>query len=169
MTDDEIHAALVQWIAATTGASVIQAYQSAPPPAEPYISVALTATRELSPHPISVPIVATGGTTEDGKDELEQTPNVDHEWQFSLQSVGAGCEGLLRKIKNASHSPYAMQSLHPIKLHSVGNVNRLPDAQNLRWDDRAACDLILRGITRDALTITIETIETAPVTITRTA
>lgn len=167
MIDDTVHGAIVAWLAGVTGATVIRAYQSAPPPAEPYIAVGLDATREISAHPIELPIVATGETTSEGKAEVEQAPAIEREWQFGLQGIGAGAEGLLRKIKVAAHVNYLRQDLYPLKLHEVGEVNRLPDERNQRWESRAACDLFLRGITRDG--VLIETIESAPVTISRTA
>lgn len=167
MIDSTVHGNLIEWLAAVSGATVVQAYQSALPPSEPYISVALDATREVSEHPIALPIVATGETTEDDKTEVEQKPAIEREWQFGMHAVGAGGDELLRKIRVASHVTYHLQNLYPLKIHEIGQVNRLPDERNLRWENRAACDLFLRGITRDG--VLIETIESAPVTLSRTA
>ena len=192
MIDSTVHAAIVEWLASVSGATVVQAYQSAPPPAEPYISVALDATREVSEYPIALPIVATGRTINDPtiylspeddiwldenglpisefeniRAEVEQAPAIEREWQFGLHAMGAGGDELLRKIRVSSHVTYHLQNLYPLKIHQIGQVNRLPDERNLRWENRAACDLFLRGITRDG--VLIETIESAPVTISRTA
>lgn len=167
MIDSTVHAAIVEWLASVSGATVVQAYQSAPPPAEPYISAALDATREVSQYPIALPIVATGEATSEGKAEVEQAPAIEREWQFGLHAMGAGGDELLRKIRVSSHVTYHLQNLYPLKIHQIGQVNRLPDERNLRWENRAACDLFLRGITRDG--VLIETIESAPVTISRTA
>lgn len=164
MTDDDVHSALVRWLADLSGATVIKTHQSGDAPSVPYIAVNMTGTVQLHDHPWDIEF------TPDREDEdtaLDVTgiPVLEIEWRFSCHAYGPNPTNLLRPVRSAVQLAQRQEPLHPhLTIHEVSQIRNVPDWLNNAWEPRAQMDIYVRGLTRDGLVIDV--IDEAPVTVT---
>lgn len=170
MTDDEVHSALVRWLAALTGATVIKTHQSGPAPSGAYIAVNMTTTREVRQHPQKVEYEH-GDTADMGTADIyppvTARPVIEVEWQFSCHAYGPAPTGILRPIRSAMKLAQRQEPLLPnLVIHDISQIRNVPDWLNNAWVPRAQMDIFVRGLTRDGLVIDV--IEKASFDFTRT-
>lgn len=158
MTDDEVHSALVRWIAAITDKKVIKAHQGGKDPALPYIMVNMTGTAEVRKWAQEDKYIDTGIPNSADKNEILAIPVVEVEWRFSVHSYGASPTGALRPIRTAFHLAQLNEPLMPGLIpHEISQIRDVPDWINNRWEPRAQMDVFLRGLVKDGFVI--DTIE----------
>lgn len=154
MTNDEIHSAVVRWIASVTGITTIKSHQSGPDPALPYVMVNFTGEAEVREHAQTVEYIDTGIPNDQGQNKISAAPVIEVEWRFSVHSYGPVPTGLLRPIVSAAKLAQVMEPLFPgLVIHEVSQIRNVPDWINNRWEPRAQMDLIVRGLTRDGFVI----------------
>lgn len=151
MTNDEVHSALVRWLALLTGAIVIKAHQSGPVPALPYIMVNMMGVYELHEREMDVEFVeADEPLPGDDLPLITATPVLEAEWRFSVHSYGPAPTDLLRPLVSASKLAQATEPLMPgLVLHGVSQIRNVPDWINNQWQPRGQADVSLRGLIRD--------------------
>lgn len=161
MTDDQVHSALVRWLAALTGATVIKTHQSGPAPAEPYIAVNLTTTRQIRQHAQVIEF-----DDEDTAGEIAAAPVLEIEWQFSCHAYGSQPTSILRSVRSAIQLAQRHEPMMPkLVIHECSQIRNVPDWINEAWAQRAQMDIFVRGLTRDGFVIDV--IEEAPLTFER--
>lgn len=165
MTNQQVHEAVVRWLAALLGITVIKSHQSADRPDLPYAMVDLANFRELEDMPSQFKHRELETTNTEGNREVEVTPVVEIEWTFLVFTYGDSCEEKLRRVLSAVHLSQLQEPLRPqLTIHEVGQVNSVPELIGERWEPRAQVNLMLRGISSDGYVIdTIE--EHTPFTI----
>lgn len=157
MTDDQVHSVLVRWLAGLTGAQVIKTHQSGPAPAQPYIAINLTTTRQIRQFAQDIEYV------EDTEGEVAVSPVMEVEWQFSCHAYAPYPTGLLRPVRSAVQLAAGQVSVLPsIVIHDASQIRNVPDWLNERWELRAQMDIFVRGLTRDG-EFPVDVIETAPI------
>lgn len=146
MKDDEIIGEVITWLETITGVTVIEAYQSGPRPAIPYVMVNMTGTVDVRDH--AQDIEYTGD---------QAAPVLEIEWQFSIHAfgvTGSVCTDLLRPIRSAIELTQVMEPLWPkLVVHDISQVRSVPEWINEAWEPRAQLDMMLRGLTRDGFVI----------------
>jgi hypothetical protein len=171
MTDDQVHSAVVRWLAKVTGRAVIKAHQSEKAPALPYLMVNMLNVTEVRVHAHDVEYVeaSTGDmSTGDEFPPVTATPVIESEWHFSTHAYGPNPTSLLRPVASAAHITQAMEPLFPtLVIHDVSVIRHVPDFINNTWEPRAQMDIYVRGLTRDGHDFLI--VEEAPVTVEPTA
>lgn len=168
MTEKEVRDAVRAWIAGIMGITVIHSYQGGTEPAEPYGVLNMTlddAVRERQSDD-EFPSILIDDPENPGEEieQVRQSPVREWFWRFSVNVYGGEGKTILRKIKTAGLVPTAMESLHPLSLFEISPIRDATDLLNEEWQGRAQMDIEIRGIVRDG--IVIDTIETAPVTVT---
>lgn len=148
MTNDEVHSAVVRWIAAVTGKTTIHAYQGIKAPALPYIVVNLTGVSEVREHPQE--------TEYDGDEEVIATPVIEAEWRFSAQSFGPSPTDILRPVVSAQKLAQIAEPLMPgLIIHELSEIRHVPDFINNAWEPRAQMDIFVRGLVKDGHVIDV--------------
>ena len=151
MTDDETIGKVCTWLATVTGCVVIQAYQSGPRPALPYIMVNLTGTDKVRDRAQDIEYIDLA------PDELQAAPILEVEWRFSVHGYGATgalSTDLLRRIHSALELTQVMEPLWPdLRVHETSQTRNVPEFVNQVWEPRAQLDMMLRGITADGFII----------------
>lgn len=157
MTDDEVHSAVVRWLASITGETVIKAHQEGPRPPLPYVMVNMTGTAEVREHAQVVDY-------EEDTAGVLAAPVIETEWRFSVHAYGPKPTGFLRPVRSAAQLAQKVEPLMPsLVVHEISQVRNVPDWVNERWEPRAQMDMFVRGLTRDGFAIDV--IEEAPITI----
>lgn len=157
MTDDDIHTALVRWLANLTGLVVIKSYEGGPEPARPYIEVNFTTRREVREHEQRIDF-----DEDDTAGEVVARPVIECEWSFSLHAFGtAQPTDLLRPVVSAIKLAQVQEPILPgLVIHEISQIRHIPDYVGEQWRKRAQMDMFLRGVTRDGFVIdVIETTE----------
>lgn len=151
MTDDEIIGKVVEWLATVTGRVVIQAHQSGPRPAMPYVMVNLTGTAKVRDQVQDIEYVDLSET------EVKAAPVIEVEWRFSIHGFGATgaiSTDLLRPIHSAIELSQVMEPLWPtLVVHETSQTRNVPEYINEVWEPRAQLDMMLRGLTRDGFVV----------------
>lgn len=157
MTDDEIIGKVVEWLATVTGRVVIQAHQSGPRPAVPYIMVNMTGTAEPRDQVQEVQYTDLDTENSEGLLEVEAAPVIEVEWQFSVHAYGATdalSTDLLRPVRSAVRLSQVLEPLFPtFDVHRISQTRNVPEYVNEVWEPRAQMDVMLRGLTRDGFVI----------------
>lgn len=157
MTDDEIIGKVVEWVATVTDRVVIQAYQSGPRPAMPYIMVNLTGTAKVRQNIQDVEYTDLDTENSEGLLEVSAAPLIEVEWRFSIHGYGATgaiSTDLLRPIHSAVELTQVMEPLWPeLRVHETSQTRNVPEYVNEVWEPRAQLDMMLRGVTRDGFVI----------------
>lgn len=159
MTEDELHANLVRWIAARTGVTTIKAYQSGHRPDLPYVMVNLPTIGEVRENEQE---------TEYAEDvpsgRIMAKPVIETEWMFSIHAYGPSPTGILRPLRAAAKLAQVNEPLLPlVVIHDISIIRNVPEWVNNAWEPRAQMDLSLRGLVRDGHLI--DTIEQYELTI----
>ena len=163
MTDDEIHSAIVRWLAGIIGKQVIKDHQSGPRPALPCVMVNLLGTSEVREHAQTIEY-QDGVVSGSDPAPVTATPVIETEWHFSVHAYGDKPTGILRPVRSAIQLAQKIEPLMPsLVVFDVSRVRNVPEWINERWEPRAKMDLFVRGLTRDGFVIDV--IEEAPVTI----
>lgn len=151
MTDDEIIGKVVEWLATVTGRVVIQAHQSGPRPARPYLMVNMTGTDDVRDHEQDVEF------SDVNEDVTTAAPVLEVEWRFSLHAFGATAAlstDLLRPVRSAVKLTQVMEPLWPsLVVHETSQIRNVPEWINEAWEPRAQMDMMLRGLTRDGFVV----------------
>ena len=161
MTNQEVHETLIMWlIQLWDNLTVIKSHQSAKRPELPYCMVDLVNFSELEERPSSIKYEEKNGN-------VEETPQIEIEWNFLIFCYGENCEELMRRLLSSFHSAQNQEPFFPqLSIHEIGTVNSIPELIGERWEPRAQVNLALRGISSDGFVIdTIE--EHTPFEITR--
>lgn len=156
MTNNQVHGAVVRWIATTTAVTTIKSHQSGKAPAEPYIMVNMTGFFEVRVH--EQDIVYTDGIDPPGSDlaPVTATPIIETEWRFSVHAYGSSPTDILRPIVSAVKLAQAQEPLMPgLIIHEISQIRHVPDWINERWQPRAQMDFNIRGLTKDGHVIDV--------------
>lgn len=160
MTDDEVHGSFVKWLKEKTGLTVIKAYQSADRPSGKYLMVNLLSVNDLTDHPQFIDYNEATTLNSEGKNEVEATPMRPVGWGFSVHSYGDNPTDALRSVKSLSALAQYIEGenmLPNIIIHSMGEINHVPDYVNEKWEARAVMTAQLRGaITHSAVVDTVD-------------
>lgn len=151
MTTDDVHSALVRWLAGVTGVRVIKGYQGGPMPPPPYVAVHVTGSVPVREWPQKIEF-AEKDTAETWGDMPPMTarPVMEMEWRFSVHAYGASPIDTLRPVVSASKLSQAIEPLFPaFVIHEVSQIRNVPDWINEQWQPRAQMDVILRGLLKD--------------------
>lgn len=149
MTNDDVHSALVRWLAATLNRTVIKAHQGAKAPALPYIMVNMLGSIEVREHEQRTEYVEAGG-------DVTAAPVIETEWRFSVHAYGSHPTDILRPIVSAARLPQVTEPLMPnLILFDLSQIRNVPDWINDAWQPRAQMDINLRGLTRDGIVIDV--------------
>lgn len=166
MTDKDVHEAVVRWLHAVTGIVTIKAYQGIDRPANPYMMVNMLNIREVREHHAGEEYKELTTLNSQGNNEIEVTPVVETEWEFSIHSYGDEPTAPLRALRSRARIEGCQQELdHPLSIFSFGTINHVPEKINKEWEERAHCLIQIRGYTRDGFLIDV--IDQAPVNVTR--
>lgn len=156
MTDDEIHSALVRWLAALLGVTVIKDHQGGTRPPQPYVVANFTGSAEVRQHPQIVEYTDTGVPNSEGENEISAAPVLEVEWRFSVHAYGAQPTGWLRPVRSAVQLAQRQEPLLPgLVIHEISQIRSVPDWVNNAWEPRAQMDVVVRGLTRDGLVIDV--------------
>lgn len=159
MTENEIHSALVRWLADATGLKTIKGQQSGKVPPHPYCMVNLTGITEVRAHPQETLWERHPDTPEGDSQRSTATPVIETEWRFSVHVYGDEPTTYLRKLRSNFHLAQANEPLLPgLIIHELSQVRDVPDFNNATWEPRAQMDMYLRGLAKDG--VLVDTIET---------
>lgn len=156
MTNEQVHSALVRWLATLTALKVIKDHQSGQAPALPYIMVNMTGMFEVRENAMDIEF--SEGIDPPGADlpPITATPVIEAEWRFSVHSYGPAPTDILRKIVSATKLAQVMEPLMPgLIIHEVSQIRNVPDWINNGWQPRGQIDVIVRGLTRDGHVIDV--------------
>lgn len=166
MTEAQIIAAMVRWMASATGLVVIQDHESGRRPAQPYAMLNFTGLSEIRERPQDIEWLRHPDTGEGESQRSTATPVIETEWRFSAHVYGAGGETHLRKVRSHFHLAQANEPLMPgLILSEISQIRSVPEFINAVWEPRAQMDIFARGLTRDG--VLLDTIETHSFTFTR--
>lgn len=150
MTTEDLHSNVVRWISAKTKRQTIKEHQSGPRPSLPYISVQLSAIRDVRDWQQENRYTELNSLNSAGNTEMLLQPVLEKEWEFSINSYGPRCEDDLRLIASLSRLPNITAPLFPDhNISEVSAINFLPEFVENKWEPRAQCYLNIRGITTD--------------------
>lgn len=156
MTDDQVHSAVVRWIASTAVVVAIKSHQSGQSPALPYAMVNMTGTAAVREHEQGVEYTDTGVPNISGENKISAAPVIETEWRFSVHAYGANPTGVLRPVVSAAKLSQIMEPMFPgLVVHEISQIRNVPDWIDSRWEPRAQMDLIIRGLTRDGFVIDV--------------
>lgn len=156
MTNDEVHSAVVRWLATQTGKTVIKAHQGAPNPPLPYVMVNMTGTAEVREWASNIEYTETAEDNSEGEKIVSAAPVIEMEWRFSVHSYGDNPTDILRPVVSAVKLSQVMEPLLPgLLIHEVSQVRNVPDWINNQWQPRGQMDVFVRGITRDASNVDV--------------
>ena len=159
MTNDEVHEALVRWIAKITGRTTIKAYQKTKSPALDYVMVNFTGMSEVREHAQLIEYSEAGTGDIDTGDEFPDvtaTPVIETEWRFSVHAYGSSPTDILRPIVSAQKLSQVTEPLLPgLILFELSQIRHVPEFINNAWEFRAQIDIFLRGLTRDGHVIDV--------------
>jgi hypothetical protein len=156
MTNDEVHSAVVRWVAAKTGSTTIKSHQSVAEPALPYVMVNMIGAVQLRDHEIDVEYIETDDLNTSGKKIFEAAPVIEMEWRFSVHSYGPNPTDKLRPIISAMKLSQGMEPAYPgLIIHEASQIRNVPDWVNNEWQPRGQLDLAVRGIIRDAFDVDV--------------
>lgn len=166
MTSGAVTAALVRWLAQSTGLPTIQSHQSGARPADRYLRVNLTGVRELHRSPQNIEYAETEALNASGERIVEAAPVLDMEWTFSIHSYGADPVAPLVSVKSQTRLSQRLEPMHPaLTINNTGPVNSVPEFINARWDPRAVMRITVVGLVRGAFAV--DTVDEATVAVTR--
>lgn len=159
MTNVEVTEAVITWLRGVLGMTVIKDRQSGTRPALPYAVLDLANFRDLHEHvtdfaweTLATPVPGTDPV----KMQRKVTPLVEVEWVFLLMVYGPGGDQALRRLNAAYHLAQVQEPLMPsLVVHEVGLVNTIPEFVSQRWEDRAQCNLIVRGVSSDGFVVDV--------------
>jgi hypothetical protein len=154
-TDDDIWSDFNIWIARITGLTSIRIWQGGPQPERPYLVTNLIGSREVRDWPLD----QFGEEDVDG--QIDMTPIIEMEWNFSVNCYGEAPMNILRPIIAASHLTQVEEPNFPaLVIHQCSPIRNLSEWHDHDWEPRAQMDMDLRGLTADGhLVDTIETSE----------
>lgn len=156
MTNDEIHSAIVGWVAAVTKFVAIKTYQPDPAPASPYITVTLTGMAPVREQVQTVEYTDTGEPNSEGKNRISAAPVIEQEWQFSLNAQGPQPTDMLRPIFSAAKLSQITEPMFPnLAVHEVSSIKDATALVDGEWKLQAQMDVKLRGLTRDGFVIDV--------------
>lgn len=155
MTDPQILATLVRWVASITGVTVIQAHQSGQRPATPYVMVDLTDVAQTGVHTPHVDFAETDNDNAAGEKIVTGVPALPLEWRFQVHSYGENATNVLRPLASVVHLPQLTEQLRPLIVFDVGRISDIPEWVNNEWEPRAVVQINLRGFASDAFTIDV--------------
>lgn len=156
MTNDEVHSAIVRWVAAKTGITTIKAHQGGEAPATPYLMVNMTGVAEVREHAIDIEYTETHDLNSEGEKIVEAAPVTEMEWRFSVHSYGDDPTDQLRPIVSIMKLGQGMEPAYPgLTIHEVSQIRNIPDWIKNEWQPRGQMDLIARGIIRDASNVDV--------------
>lgn len=156
MTNTEVHEAVIQWLNGLTSLTVIKDRQGIARPATPYMMVDLANFDELTQKPSNFAYIELDTQNSAGNNEVKATPVVELEWVFLVFCYGDNCEDTLKKVKAARHLNQLQEGLLPeLVIHEVGSVNSVPELVDERWEPRAQCNLVVRGLSTDGFVVDI--------------
>lgn len=157
MTDDQVQEALIRWLMAITGVTVIKAHQGIDRPELPYIMVEPGTISELSEHPEQMNTEVLGTLNTEGLHEVKATPVIELEWLMLVYSFGEGQSSALRKVKQAVHLKQIQEPLGVLNIHETGVINSIPEFVDQAWEPRSYMNVMVRGVSTDGFVI--DTIE----------
>ncbi|WP_395175047.1 LIC_12616 family protein [Roseibium alexandrii] len=156
MTDTDVWEAFIRWLADQTGLKVIKAHQSGDRPSTPYLMVNFTAFRELREMPQNIEYRDTETLNSEGNPEVEATPVIEGEWDFSVHAYGDAPTDSLRKVKGLVHLSQRLEPLLPaLTVHETGPINSVPDWVKKAWEPRAQMNVAVRGLIRDGAVVDV--------------
>ncbi|MDO9417033.1 phage neck terminator protein [Pararhizobium sp.] len=166
MTNDEVHSAIVRWIASVANVETIKDHQGIKRPSAPYIMVNYTGSSEVREHAQNVEFTDTGLPNSEGKTQISAAPVIEVEWRFSVHAYGPGPTDRLRPIVSAVKLSQVIEPLLPaLVIHELSQIRNVPDMIENAWEPRAQMDIFVRGLTRDGFVV--DTIDVAPFTISK--
>lgn len=150
MTNNDVHSAIVRWIASMTGLVTIKAHQSGKAPSLPYCMVNLTGAVEVRKHAQDIEYVEADEPLE-GEDFPIVTahPVIEMEWRFSIHVYGNNPSDYFRPMISAIKMVQPTEVLEPLSVHEFSQVRIVPDWINESWQPRAQADLSVRGLVKD--------------------
>jgi len=150
MTEAEVIAKVVRWVAARTSLLTIQGEQSEQLPEWPtrYLVVRLSTISEMRDSPEAQEIV--DDEPGDPETTISQIPTMETEWRFSIHAYGPNPTAALQLLRAGSHvqSVNTILSDAGLELHETSLIRNLPEFLNEKWQPRAQIDLFIRGLTR---------------------
>lgn len=159
MTNDQVHEALIGWLSGILGMTVIKDRQGQKRPSLPYAMVDLSNISEPRERPSDIKSEVLDTLNSEGLAEIKLTPITELEILFLVFCYGENGDEKLRRLKSAFHLSQVQEPLVPgIVIHEVGNINRLPEFVNERWEARAQCNVVVRVVSNDGFVV--DTIET---------
>lgn len=155
MTDEDVHAALVKWLALRTSLMVIQGEQGGPEPALPYVLVRFTGTAPVRDNIQDVEYLELESTNSEDLKEVKASPVIETEWRYSVHCHGGGSPSdVLRPIRSAAELRQMLEPMAPgLIIHELSQIRNVPEFINEKWEPRAQMDLFLRGLTKDGFVI----------------
>ncbi len=151
MRDSEVTTAVVEWVQARLALTCIEAHESGPRPALPYLMLNPTGVAEVRERPQEVAYVVPplpGDAT--------ATPVIETEWRFSLHAYGPDPSDILRPLRSGSHLAQINEPLMPgLVIHEMSTVRNVPEWVNNAWEKRANVDVIVRGLVKDGFVIDV--------------
>lgn len=162
MTDDEVHSALVRWLADTLSVRVIRDHEGGARPQLPYVMANFLGSVEVRDHAQRIEYSSARPDPAD----VVATPVLEIEWRFSVHAYGPTPTDILRPLRSASRLSQVIEPMLPrLNIFEMSQIRNVPDWVNERWEPRAQLDIMLRGLTRDGFII--DTIDDMDVNIDR--
>ena len=156
MTNDEVHSAVVRWLATQTGVTVIKSHQGGTSPDTPYVMVNMTGTAEVRERAIDIEFTETAVENSEGEKIVKAAPVIEMEWRFSVHSYGDNPTDILRPVASAMKLSQVMEPLLPgLIIHEISEVRNVPDWINNQWQPRGQMNVFARGIIRDASNVDV--------------
>lgn len=158
MTTTEVHEALIRWLNGILNITVIKDRQGIDRPTLPYSMVDLANFSELTERPADFKSEELDSTNSAGNNEIRMTPIIEVEYVFLVFCYGDNAEAKLRRIQAAKHLAQMQEPLLPnLVIHEIGTVNSVPELVDERWEPRAQCNIVARGVSSDGFIV--DTIE----------
>ena len=111
MSDEEVLAIAVQWIAQATGLVVIRAHESGDRPPRPYVMVNPIGSDDVRDLPQNIEYTETEELNSEGEFQIETHGTFENEWELSIHSFGDDSVSPLRKIKLLYRTPGQQKDL----------------------------------------------------------
>lgn len=169
VTEEEVHGQLVDWCEAVTGLTVVRAFPGVDRPAGAYLLTnLLNGPTDVRDFPAGFEYAGTGENNDQGNEQIEITPVIETEWEFSISSYGGeNVMDPIRKLRSVAEVEGPQQGIsHMLTVFNFGRPNHVPEQINHEWEPRAHVRVFIRGYTRDGFLIDV--IDQAPITATRT-
>jgi hypothetical protein len=158
MTETEVHEAVIRWLNSILDLTVIKDRQGIDRPATPYVMVDLVNFTELTQRPSDFDSQELDSLNSEGLNEVKLIPVIELEFVFLVFCYGDNSMRTLRKVQTARHLAQMNEPLMPaLVIHEVGTINSVPEFVDERWEPRAQCNVVVRGISSDGFVV--DTIE----------